>query len=47
MAKSPTHTDEQKEEVKRARTVIKRCKAVLGGGGVENSENMTLTQALK
>ena len=39
------HTDEEKAEVKKARIVIARHKAVLGGGGVVVQQQMTLLHA--
>ena len=39
------HTDEEKAEVKKAREVIARHKAVLGGGGVVIKLGMTLLHA--
>ena len=44
-AAASIHTEEQKEEVKTARAVIKRYKAVLGGGDVSARLGMTLGEA--
>lgn len=44
-ARRQTHTDEQNEDLKRAREVIRRFKAVLGGGGVEARVGMSLGEA--
>ena len=44
-ATASIHTEEQKEEVKTARAVIKRYKAVLGGGDVSARLGMTLGEA--
>ena len=41
----PTHTEEQKEEVAKARRVLARFRATKSGDGIEEQEKMTLAEA--